>query len=249
MIKKILLTLVLAKSLIFAAEVNIAAAADLKFALADIVKAYEAANKGDTVKTTFGASGKLTTQITEGAPFDLFFAANISYPEKLKAAGMTAGEIKPYAVGRLVILTKKSSGIDLKNGVSVLTSDKVKKISIANPDVAPYGKAAVEALKSYGIYEKIESKIVKGENVQQAATFGITGAADVAIVAHSLAVQPTIANQVNTYLIDAKAHNKMVQAYVMTKKGGTNPSAKKFLDFFESKEGDAVMKKYGFTLE
>ena len=193
--------------------VTIAAAADLKFALAEIAKAYEATNKDDKVKVTFGASGKLTTQITEGAPFDLFFAANIEYPEKLKAAGMTVGEIKPYAIGRLVMLTKKGSQIDLKNGLQILTSDKIRKIAIANPEVAPYGKAAVEALKSAGIYEKVESKIVKGENVQQAATFGITGAADVAIVAHSLALQPTIANEVNTYLIDGKLHKKMVQAY------------------------------------
>jgi len=249
MIKKIVIGLLVAKSLIFAGEINIAAAADLKFALADIVKAYEAANKGETVKTTFGASGKLTTQITEGAPFDLFFAANISYPEKLKAANMTAGDIKPYAVGRLVILTKKGSGVDVKQGANILLSDKVKKIAIANPDVAPYGKAAVEAMKNLGIYNKIEGKIVKGENVQQAATFGITGAADAAIVAHSLALQPTIAKDIDSFLIPASAHTKMVQAYVMTKKGAENPSAKKFLAYFEGKDGDAVMKKYGFTLE
>jgi molybdate transport system substrate-binding protein len=249
MLKKILIGLLAAKTLIFAADINVAAAADLKFALAEIAKAYEATNKDDKVKVTFGASGKLTTQITEGAPFDLFFAANIEYPEKLKAAGMTVGEIKPYAIGRLVMLTKKGSQIDLKNGLQILTSDKIRKIAIANPEVAPYGKAAVEALKSAGIYEKVESKIVKGENVQQAATFGITGAADVAIVAHSLALQPTIANEVNTYLIDGKLHKKMVQAYVGTKRGGDNPSAKKFLEFFESKNGDAILKKYGFTLE
>lgn len=249
MLKKILLGILAAKALIFASDINIAAAADLKFALAEIAKAYEATAKDDKVKVTFGASGKLTTQITEGAPFDLFFAANIEYPEKLKSAGMTSGEIKPYAIGRLVLLTKKGGQIDLKNGLQVLTSDKVRKIAIANPDVAPYGKAAVEALKSAGIYEKIESKIVKGENVQQAATFGITGAADVAVVAHSLALQPTIANEVNTYLIDGKLHKQMIQAYVATKRGGANPSAKKFLEFFESKNGDAILKKYGFTLE
>ena len=249
MLKKILIGLLAAKALIFAADINVAAAADLKFALAEIAKAYEASNKDDKVKTTFGASGKLTTQIIEGAPFDLFFAANIEYPEKLKAANMTSTEIKPYAVGRLVMLTKKGSQVDLKSGLNVLASDKVSKIAIANPDVAPYGKAAVEALKSAGIYEKVESKIVKGENVQQAATFGITGAADVAVVAHSLALQPTIANEVNTYLVDAKLHKKMIQAYVMTKRGAGNPSAKKFLEFFESKNGDAILKKYGFTLE
>lgn len=249
MIKKILLTLVLAKSLIFASEINIAAAADLKFALPEIIKAYQAANKDDVVKDTYGASGKLITQIMEGAPFDLFFAADTSFPEKLKASGMAVGDIKPYAVGRVVILTKKGSGIDIKQGLNVLTSDKVKKIAIANPDVAPYGRAAVEALKSAGVYEKVESKIVKGENVQQAATYGITGAADVALVAHSLALQPAIAKDTDSILVDQKYHKKMVQAYVMTKKGSSNPGAAKFLKFFESKEGDAILKKYGFTLE
>jgi molybdate transport system substrate-binding protein len=249
MIKKLLLGIVIAKSLIFAGEINIAAAADLKFALSDIVKVYEAANKSEVVKTTFGASGKLVVQITEGAPFDLFFAADTSFPEKLKANGMAVGEIKPYAVGRVVLLTKKGSGVDVSHGLNILTSDKVKKIAIANPDVAPYGRAAVEAMKSGGVYEKIESKIVKGENVQQAATYGLTGSADVALVAHSLTLQPAIAKDIDSFLIDQKYHKKMVQAYVMTKKGADNPSAKKFLNFFESKEGDAVMKKYGFTLE
>lgn len=249
MIKKTVIGLLVAKSLIFAGEINIAAAADLKFALAEIAKAYEAANKDEKVKTTFGASGKLVTQMSEGAPFDLFFAADISFPEKLKANGMTVGEIKPYAVGRVVILTKRGSGVDVKQGLSVLLNDNVKKIAIANPDVAPYGRAAVEAMKTSGVYDKVASKIVKGENVQQAATFGITGAADVALVAHSLVLQPTIAKDVDSFLIPQSAHKKMVQAYVMTKRGGDNPSAKKFLSYFEGKEGDAVMKKYGFTLE
>ncbi len=249
MIRKILVGLLAAKSLIFAGEINIAAAADLKFALTKIIKIYEASNKSETVKTTFGASGKLTTQITEGAPFDLFFAANISYPERLKAVGMTFGEIKPYAVGRLVILTKKGSGVDVKQGANILLSPKVEKIAIANPDVAPYGKAAVEALKSFGVYDKVQNKIVKGENAQQAATFGITGAADVAIVAHSSALQPLVAKDTESFLIPASAHAKMVQGYVMTKKGADNPSSKKFLTFFESKDGDAILKKYGFTLE
>ena len=249
MIKKLLVGLLVAKSLIFAGELNIAAAADLKFALAEIAKAYEDAYKGEVVKTTFGASGKLVAQITEGAPFDLFFAADISFPEKLKASGMAVGEIKPYAVGRVVILTKKGSGVDVKQGLNVLLSDKVKKIAIANPDVAPYGRAAVEAMKNAGVYEKVESKIVKGENVQQAATYGVTGAADVALVAHSLALQPAIAKDIDSTLIDQKYHKKMVQAYVMTKKGESNPNSKKFLEFFEGKVGDAIMKKYGFGLE
>lgn len=249
MIKKILLGLLIAKSLVFGGELNIAAAADLKFALADIIKAYEAANKDDTVKATFGASGKLVAQITEGAPFDLFFAADISFPEKLKANGMAIGDIKPYAVGRVVMLTKKGSGVDVKQGLNILLSDKVKKIAIANPDVAPYGRAAVETMKTSGLYDKIATKIVKGENVQQAATFGITGAADVALVAHSLVLQPTIAKDVDFFLVPQSAHKKMVQAYVMTKKGASNTSAKKFLAFFEGKEADAIMKKYGFALE
>ncbi len=249
MIKKILLSLLLAKSMIFAAELNIAAAADLKFALPEIAAAYEAANKDDKVKITTGASGKLTTQIIEGAPFDLFFAADTSFPEKLKASGNGVGEIKPYAVGRVVIITKKGSGIDIKQGLGALTNDKIKKIAIANPETAPYGRAAVESLKSSGVYEKVESKIVKGDNVQQAATFGITGAADVALVAHSLVLQPAIAKDVDYAVVDQKFHKKMVQAYIMTKKGSSNPSAAKFLKFFEGKEGDAILKKYGFTLE
>lgn len=249
MIKKILLALLLAKAIVFGGELNIAAAADLKFVLADIIKGYEAANKDDKVKATFGGSGKLVAQITQGAPFDLFFAADISFPQKLKANGMVVGDIKPYAVGRVAMLTKSGSGIDVKQGLNILLSDKVKKIAIANPDVAPYGRAAVETMKRSGVYDKVAAKIVKGENVQQAATFGITGAADVALVAHSLVLQPTIAKDVDFFLVPQSVHKKMVQAYVITKIGASNASAKKFLTFFEGKEGSAIMKKYGFTLE
>lgn len=249
MIKKILIALLACKALVFAGEINIAAAADLSYALKDIATMYEKSHPGDKVKISFGASGALTTQITQGAPFDLFFAANTDFPKKLQAAGLTTGAIKPYASGRLVILTKKGSGINVKKGIAILTDPSVKKISIANPQTAPYGKLSMEAFDHYKITKEIEPKIVIANNVGMAANNGIMGATDVAVASYSLVLSPKVINAVDFYLIPASAHPRLVQSYVMTKKGASNAEAAKFLAYFEGKEADTVMKKYGFVVE
>jgi len=248
MIKKIFIGLLVAKSLIFAGEINVCAASDLKFALDEIVKSYEAKNKNEKVKVSYGSSGKFTTQIMNGAPYQLFFAANIEYPEKLKAAGQTAGEIKPYAIGRLALVSPKGK-LDVKKGLELLKSAPIGKFSIANPEHAPYGKAAIEILQNSKTLDSVKQKFVLGENIQQATNFVLSGAADAGIVAYSLLLSPGAADKLDGYLIPANLHKEMKQAYVITKKGENNEEVKKFAAFFESKESDIILKKYGFTLE
>ena len=248
MIKKILIGLLAAKALIFAGEISVCAASDLKFALDEITKSYEAKHKDEKVKISYGSSGKFTTQIQNGAPYQLFFAANIEYPLKLKEAGLVVGEPKPYAVGRLALVAQKGK-FDLKKGLELLKTAKIEKFSIANPEHAPYGKAAVEILEKSATLQYVKPKFVLGENIQQATNFVLTGGADVGIIAYSLLLSPEAKDKLDGYLIPTNLHKEMKQAYAVTKKGENDISVKKFLNFFESKESDAILKKYGFTLE
>jgi molybdate transport system substrate-binding protein len=248
MIKKLILGLLVAKSLIFAGEISVCAASDLKFALDEIVKNYEAKNTGEKVKVSYGSSGKFTTQIQNGAPYELFFAANIEYPLKLKELGLIVGEPKPYAIGRLALVTQKGK-VDIKKGMDILKSAKIEKFAIANPEHAPYGKAAVEILEKSGTVSYVKSKFVLGENIQQATNFVLTGNADAGIIAYSLLLSPGVSGKLDGFLIPTNLHKEMKQAYAVTKKGEGNQGIKKFIAFFEGKESDAVMKKYGFMLE
>ncbi len=248
MIKKIVLGLLVAKTLIFAGEINVCAASDLKFALDEIVKTYEAKNKDEKVKVSYGSSGKFTTQIMNGAPYQLFFAANIEYPEKLKVAGLIASEIKPYAIGRLALVAPKGK-LDIKKGLEALKTAQINKFSIANPEHAPYGKAAVEILQNSKTYDAVKQKFVLGENIQQATNFVLSGSAEAGIIAHSLLLSPGVTDKLDGYIIPANLHKEMKQAYVVTKKGENNQDVKKFATFFEGKEADTILKKYGFTLE
>lgn len=248
MIKKILFGLLAAKAIVFGGEISVCAASDLKFALDEIVKNYEAKNKDEKVKVSYGSSGKFTTQILNGAPYQLFFAANIEYPLRLKAAGQTGGEIKPYAIGRLALVAPKGK-LDIKKGLEVLKTAPIGKFSIANPEHAPYGKAAVEILQNSKTYDAVKNKFVLGENIQQATNFVLSNAADSGIIAYSLLLSPGVGEKLDSYLIPANLHKEMKQAYVVTKHGENSPLVKKFISFFESKETDVIMKKYGFTLE
>jgi len=248
MIKKLLIGILVANSLVFAGEISVCAASDLKFALDEIIKVYEAKNKEEKVKVSYGSSGKFTTQIINGAPYQLFFAANIEYPMKLKEAGQIVGEIRPYAIGRLALVTPKGK-IEVKKGLDILKSAKIEKFAIANPEHAPYGKAAVEVLERSGTLASVKSKYVLGENIQQATNFVLTANADAGIIAYSLLLSPGISDKLDSYLIPANLHKEMKQAYTITKKGENDPSVKKFVAFFESRESDVILKRYGFTLE
>lgn len=246
--KKTFFALFAAAYSLFAADIQVAAASDLKFALDEIVAIYEAKNKDEKVKVSYGSSGKFTTQIINGAPYQLFFAANIEYPQKLKAAGLIVGEPRPYAIGRLALVAKKGR-YDIKKGLQLLKTANIGKFSIANPEHAPYGKAAMEILQNSKTVDNVKQKLVLGENIQQATNFVLLGAADMGIVANSLLLSPEAIGKLDGYLIPANLHKEMKQAYAVTKKGEGNPSVQKFTAFFEGKEADTVLKKYGFSLD
>src|SRR5438270_1183070 len=178
-----------------AEELNVAAASDLSFAMKELAASYEK-QTGTAVKVTLGSSGNFFTQIQNGAPFDLFFSADIDYPRKLEAAGLgEPGTVYQYATGNIVIWVPAGSRLEVSKGLAVLTDPTVRKIAIANPKHAPYGRAAVAAMTKQGIYDKITDKLVFGENISQTAQFVESGNADVGIIALSLALAPAIADK------------------------------------------------------
>lgn len=230
----------------YAEKITIAAAADLKFAMDEIVTGFKMIRPGSEIEVVYGSSGKFHTQIQQGAPFDIFFSADIVYPRELAKQGLTASEAKPYAVGRIVLW---SSSMDAsKMTLAGLTNAKITRIAIANPKHAPYGKRAEEALRSSGLWEKLQPKLVFGENIAQSVQYVQSGNAQVGIVALSLALNSELAKKGGYYLIPDNLHNPLEQGYVITKLGAHKPLARQFADYMDSKQVRAVMTKYGFLL-
>ena len=175
-----------------AQSLMVAAASDLQSALPAIAAQFEK-DTGQQVTLTFGSSGNFSAQIENGAPFDVFLSADIDYPKRLERAGLAErGSLYEYATGRLVLWTRQDSGIDVRRGLSVLADARVHRIAIANPAHAPYGRAAVAALRHERLYERVREKFVLGENISQTAQFAQTGSADVGVIALSLALSPTL---------------------------------------------------------
>jgi molybdate transport system substrate-binding protein len=246
MIKKLLFMLLIAGMIkINAQSITIAAAADLRNALDDITKLYKEKNPDAKVDVIYGSSGNLYQQISNQAPYDIFFSADVSFPNKLEEQKLTSGKPKIYAVGHLVLW---SSTKDVSKGFDLLKSEDVKKISIANPEVAPYGKRAVEVLKYYNLYDQIKDKIVKGDNVSQAAQFVLTGNAEVGIIALSLALSREMTAKGKYYLIDEKSFSKLEQAYVILKKSENKKEVHEFVKFLETKSVKEIFERYGFKL-
>ena len=231
-----------------AEEVTIAAASDLNFVFRELVTEYEKST-GDRVRLSLGSSGNFYAQIQNGAPFDLYFSADIAYPRKLEEAGLTvSGSLYPYAIGRIVLWAGKDSHLDLSKGLEVLHEPTVKKIAIANPKHAPYGRAAVAAMEHAKVYDRVKDKLVLGENISQAAQFIESGAADIGIIAISLALAPLMQAAGHYWEIPADAHPPIEQGAVILKGGKNQERAKAFLLFVQSAEGQAMMKRYGFIV-
>lgn len=223
--------------------VRVAAAADLKDAFTDVGARFER-RTGKKVSFTFGSTGLLTKQISEGAPFDLFAAANVSYVDQVVRAGVCDGAtMAPYARGRLAIWTADSSGGP--RSLVDLADPKFKRIAIANPEHAPYGKAAQEALEKAGVWDAVADRIVKGENVQSTLALATSGNVEAAIVAYSLVVHLREGAYV---LVDPEAHAPIDQALVVCGKGPGAGLAKEFAAYVASDEGREIMRSYGFTL-
>lgn len=231
-----------------AQEITVAAAADLQFAMRDIAAQFQQ-RTGKSVKVTYGSSGNFYQQLQNGAPFDMFFSANVDYARKLDAAGLAEpGSFYPYATGKIVLWVPKESKIDVSKGLASLLDLAVKKIAIANPEHAPYGQAALAALKKENIYDKISGKLVLGENISQAATFAASGAADAGIVALALAVSPNMKDKGRYVEIPAEEYPPIEQACVILKSAKDKETARKFLEFVKTPAVKDVFRGYGFAV-
>ena len=230
-------------------ELLVAAAADLNPALKDIAQQFEK-KTGVRVKLSFGASGALTQQIQNGAPFDIFFSADLEYPRQLTAQGQAdAASLYKYALGKLVLWVPADSPLDLQHqGMNVLLDPSVKKIAIANPQHAPYGRAAVEALRHAGLYDRVSSRFVMGENVSQTAQFAESGNAQVGFVALAHAMSPAVKDRGKYWVIPADYCPPLEQAVVIVSKSQHKTEAQKFLEFLRTEEAQKILKDYGFTL-
>lgn len=227
-------------------EFTIAAASDLRFALDDIIKLYRHDHPGHRFEVIYGSSGKMTTQIMNGAPYDIFFSADISFPERLKAEGFTATDPAVYAIGRIAIWsnTLDASKLTLQD---LPTDPRIRHIAIAQPSHAPYGLRAQEAMQATGVWEAVQPKLVFGENIAHTAQMVESQAADVGIIALSLAKFPEMAERPH-HLIDAILHNPLTQGYVVTKRGGNKQPVMNFARYMETDAAHQIMERYGFVM-
>lgn len=229
-------------------QVTVAAASDLTYAMNEIVAGFEK-ETGCTVRVSYGSSGNFLTQIENGAPFDVFFSADIAYPKKLESEGLAApGSTYLYAVGKIVLWTRKDSKLDLVSGLEALRDPSVKVISIANPAHAPYGRAAEEALRKAGVYEAVKDRLVLGENISQAAQFVQSGNADAGIIALSLVASPAMKDDGRFEAIPENLYTPIEQGAVVTRAAPNPKAARLFLDFLKIPATALILEKFGFTL-
>jgi molybdate transport system substrate-binding protein len=222
--------------------IKVAAASDLAFAFKEVGAAFET-KTGRKVTFTFGSTGQLAKQISVGAPYDVFAAANVSFVDEVVEADACDGTTKAmYARGRIVVWTPKGAAV---TSLADLTDGRFVKIALANPEHAPYGKAAKQALEASGIWDAVKPKIVYGENISQALQFAQTGNVEAAIAALSLA---KAYDEGAHMVIDEALHKPIDQALVVCKRGVNVAVAKEFAAFVNSDEGRAIMKRFGFLL-
>jgi molybdate transport system substrate-binding protein len=230
---------------------RIAAAADLRYALEDVVKAFRGLHGGMRVEPTYGSSGMFYAQLVNHAPFDLYLSADVQYPRKLAEQGMILpGSEFTYADGRIVLWTGNQTGVDIESlGMEALRQPAVHHIAIANPAHAPYGRAAEAALRSVGIYDAVKGKLVMGENISQTFQMVQSGAAEVGIVALSLAIAPGAAGHGRYWEVPRNAYPRIQQGGAILKWTANPAAAQAFRAFLLAPEGRAILKRYGFSGE
>ena len=230
---------------VHAEQIKIAAAADLRFAMDEIVATFAKVNPADQVEVSYGSSGMFLAQIQQGAPFDLFFSADIAFPRELAAKGFAGSAVKPYAMGRIVLWSVDRDAT--KMTLASLADPKIVRIAIANPLHAPYGRRAEEALRAADLWEKLQPKLVFAENISQAAQYVQSGNAQVGIIALALAASPQLASQGGYWLVPDKLHAPLEQGFVITKRAEKSALAKRFAEFVSGKEARLVMSRFGFA--
>ena len=232
-----------------AQEITVAAAADLQSAMQEVATRFQK-ETGKTVKLIYGSSGNFFQQIQHGAPFDMFFSANLEHPKKLEAGGLTEpGTFYQYAIGKIVIWVPNDSKLDVSSGLRSLLNPSIKKIAIANPQHAPYGQAAVAAMKKEEVYDKVADKFVLRENISQTASFVVSGSADVGIVALSLALSPNMKDKGRYAEVPAGEYPPIEQACVILSSSKNKETARQFLSFFKTPAVADVLRSYGFEVQ
>ncbi|HEX4843629.1 MAG TPA: molybdate ABC transporter substrate-binding protein [Limnobacter sp.] len=228
---------------------TVATAATLRYAFEEIAQAFEA-ETGHTVKAVYGSSGNFVSQIRQGAPFDLFVAADMEYPELLLTQGLAQPPVQQYARGRLVLMVPNDSPLKpdgtLRDLKAALQDGRLKKLAIANPKLAPYGARAQEALEQAGLWEAVAPKLVVGENISQAAQFASTGAAQGGLVALSLALAPQLRAATRHGLVPEAWHQPLAQGVVVLK--GNKPAAQQLQRFLLSAPAQSILKRYGYDI-
>lgn len=243
--KKLLLFFMLISTFLNAGTINIAVAANVSYAIDELIAEFNKTHKETKVRVTLGSSGKLTAQIKHGAPYHLFMAANMMFPQSLYDDKIAKDAPVVYALGTLAILSKDAK--DMSKGIDMLKSDEIYKIAIANPKTAPYGTASMQAFKSAGIYEDIKSKLIFAESISQTVSFAIT-AADVGLIAKSSLYSKTMLKykqNTNWIEVDAKLYTPIEQGIVMIEE---DKETRAFYDFILSEDARVIFEKYGYIL-
>jgi molybdate transport system substrate-binding protein len=237
-----------------AQELKVAAAADLSSVMPRLAAAFQK-QTGAHVNVSLGSSGNFFAQIQNGAPFDVFLSADRSYPEKLQAAGLTEpGTLVTYARGRLVLwmpdtsplhFTAGKSGV-LRGDLKSLPGPQVRRIAIADPEHAPYGRAAVAVLQYYGVYQNVKPKLILGENISQTAQFAQSGNADAAFIAYSIALTAPMEKRGHVVLLPQESYPPLDQAAVVPRSSRNKEQARRFLEFLKSGEAQTILRQFGF---
>lgn len=247
--KRFLLVMILVSMCISSAlaqSLTVVAAASMRFAMEDAARSFERAHPGSSVEVVYSSSGKAYAQIINGAPFDMFFSADMHYPQTLHREGHTMGEAHEYAVGRIVLWQRKGGAVDLNKGIAGLDIPAVRRLAIANPELAPYGFAAQEALETAGLWGKLSRRLVMGENISQASHFAASGAAQAGITAYSLALSDDMQRIGEFVLIDESMHSPMPLGFVILKRAEGNALAQDFAAFIVGSDGKEILARYGF---
>jgi molybdate transport system substrate-binding protein len=228
-------------------SLTLAAAADLRFALDEALQPFRAANTSVRIEAIYGSSGKIATQIRNGAPFDIFLSADRAFAEALHKDGFTAGAPRLYAVGHLVAWSADAQ-LGRLPLAQLVRDARVKRFAIANPEHAPYGMRAMEALRSQGLQGAAQPKLVLGDNIAQAAQFIETGAAQAGLIALSLVLSPALRGKGAYTRVPEAWHSPLEQALVVTRRAQDNPLAHAFVAHLESPAARSMLRRYGFAL-
>lgn len=245
--KSLLVTLAMCAS-VYAHSINVAVAANVSYAIDTLTKEFNKTHPDTKVRVTIGGSGKLTAQIKNGAPYQLFMSANMKYPEALYEDGIAVTKPVVYAQGGLAYFSTKAQ--DYSKGIDVVKSETIRKIAVANPRTAPYGKAAIEALKNGGMYESVSKKLVYAESISQTVSYAVS-AADLGFIAKSSLYSPKMAafkKGINYADVDATLYTPINQGIVILKSGEKNSEAEAFYEFVLSKKSKDILKDFGYLV-